>query len=216
MKLNGIDLDKEHGPVKSAGSVTHRPNNKKYREDRWGCHDKPRPAVYVLESVCVSVCVKMWCTVRALESYLVVNNNLCMHESFVILCVCVFVRHLLTEQEMVNRKVCAPRDWCHSGKHMYSHTCTHTHTHTNTFLCLDVCGCVCVCVCALVLTESPRPAPAWILVQSTVLSCQFAISQGAGDSLRHSQSTSWLWMKSFCGRKLRQHRAYLHFMTLTF
>ena len=149
MKLNGIDLDKEHGPVKSAGSVTHRPNNKKYREDRWGCHDKPRPAVYVLESVCVSVCVKMWCTVRALESYLVVNNNLCMRESFVILCVCVFVRHLLTEQEMVNRKVCAPRDWCHSGKHMYSHTCTHTHTHKHIslFRCVWVCLCVCVCSC---------------------------------------------------------------------
>lgn len=29
MKLNGIDLDKEQRPVKPAGSVTHRPNNKK-------------------------------------------------------------------------------------------------------------------------------------------------------------------------------------------
>lgn len=34
MKLNGIDLDKEQRPVKSAGYVTHRPNNKKYWEDR--------------------------------------------------------------------------------------------------------------------------------------------------------------------------------------
>lgn len=39
MKLSGIDLDKEQRPVKSAGSVTRRPNNKKNWEDRWDCHD---------------------------------------------------------------------------------------------------------------------------------------------------------------------------------
>lgn len=56
MELTVMDLDKEQRPVKSAGSVTHRPNNQNYREDRWECH---ACCVCVCVYLCVYTVVKM-------------------------------------------------------------------------------------------------------------------------------------------------------------
>lgn len=90
----------------------------------------------------------------------------------------------------------------------FGQTCTHKHTCTpDTFLCVGACSSV---------NGVSQARQSWILVQSTVLSCQFAVPQGAGNSLRHSQFRSWPSLKVSLTKTHGRHCCYTHLKTGVF
>lgn len=109
-KVDRIDLDKEQRAVKSARSLTHRPHNKKYCRDRWGC-------CFVWACVYLS-------TALASSSLLATRHlfGLPVH----CWCTCEWVRHLETEHKSVNRQVFSQSESCQFDKRPHTRTCIHS------------------------------------------------------------------------------------------